>query len=125
MWADWFQGELSPQESQEDVLFKPICNISASSSVLKVGGSYKLLIVSISDQSGNDITDKYSSISFSWTAFIDDNDVTDIFTWLPQEEFNKIKIKAPNDRGYLNKTLIITCTISDKVAGTLHLNLSI
>lgn len=125
MWADWFQGELSPQESPEDTLFKPLCNISASSSVLKVGGSYKLLTVSISDQSGNDITDKYSSISFSWTAFIDDNDVTDIFTWLPQKEFNKIKIKAPSDRRYLNKILTITCAISDKVAGTLHLNLSI
>lgn len=125
MWADWFQGELSPQESQEDTLFKPLCNISASSSVLKVGGSYKLLTVSISDQSGNDITDKYSSTSFSWTASIDDNDVTDVFTWLPQKEFNKIKIKATSDRKYLNKILAITCAVSEKVVGTIQLNLSI
>lgn len=125
MWADWFQGELSPQESSEDTLFKPLCNISASSSILKVGGSYKLLTVSIGDQSGNDITNKYSSTSFSWTALIDDNDVTDLFTWLPQKEFNKIKIKAPNDRKYLNKILTITCVVSNKVVGTLQLNLSI
>lgn len=125
MWADWFQGELSPQESPEDTLFKPLCNISASSSVLKVGGSYKLLTVSISDQSGNDITDKYSSTSFSWMASIDGNDVTDLFTWLPQKEFNKIKIKAPSDRKYLNKILAITCVVSEKVIGTLQLNLSI
>lgn len=125
MWADWFQGELSPQESPEDTLFKPFCNISASSSVLKVRGSYKLLTVSISDQSGNDITDKYSSTSFSWTASIDNNDVTNLFTWLPQKEFNKIKIKAPNDRRYLNKILTITCAVSNNVVGTIQLNLSI
>ena len=125
MWADWFQGELSPQEPPEDTLFKPLCNISASSSVLKVGGSYKLLTASISDQSGNDITDKYSSTSFSWMASIDGNDVTDLFTWLPQKEFNKIKIKAPSDRKYLNKILAITCAVSEKVVGTLQLNLSI
>lgn len=125
MWADWFQGELSPQEPSDDDLFKPVCTISASSPVLKIGGSYKLLTASVKDNSGNDITEKYSSEAFTWKASIGDEYVTDLFTWLPQKEFNKIKIKAPNDRKYLNKTLTVTCTVTDKIVGTLQLNLSI
>ena len=68
-----------------------------------------------------DLTDTYSNDEFLWKAYFDDKDVSEKFTWLTQKDFNKIKIKAPNDRSYLNKELTITCTVAEKILGSLKL----
>ena len=78
--------------------------ITASTSTIKVGGSYKLLTMKIYDGDKVEDENKYSS-TFSWTCNIDDVDYTSQVTWLEQPSNNQIKIKLPKDRLLINKIL--------------------
>lgn len=88
--------------------------ITASTSTIKVGGSYKTLSVSVIDGNSTDITDNYYDATFEWNCAIDGVDFTenkDVITWLKGNSFNKQKIKFCNDRSYLQKILEVKCTV--------------
>ena len=129
MWADYFlQDEKLPPnketlgtDPENQVISKYACEIKASTPSIKVGGSYRLLTAIVFNDLRKDLTDTYSNNVFLWKAYINDEDVSEKFTWLAQKDFNKIKLKAPNDRSYLNKELTITCTITEKIIGSLKL----
>ena len=96
--------------------------IIASTSTIKVGGSYKTLTLKLYGADGNEITDNYSSYSpddFKWTCSITDGnnttDLSDKVTWLNGSLFNQKKIKFADDRSYLNKILVIKCVVDDIV----------
>ena len=129
MWADYYQQneklpankEALGADSENQVISKYTCEIKASTHSIKVGGSYRLLTATVFNDMREDLTDTYSNDEFLWKAYFDDEDVSEKFTWLTQKDFNKIKIKAPNDRSYLNKELTITCTVAEKTLGSLKL----
>ena len=94
--------------------------ITASTSTIKVGGSYKTLTLKLYDADDNEITDNYSSAAFDWTCYIKGNetdDLSDKVTWLNGSLFNQKKIKFPDDRSYLDKILVIYCRIFDEHEG--------
>lgn len=94
--------------------------ITASTSTIKVGGSYKTLTLKLYDADDNEITDNYSSAAFDWTCYIKGNetdDLSDKVTWLDGSLFNQKKIKFYDDRSYLNKILVIHCRIFDEHEG--------
>ena len=55
---------------------------------------------------------------------IDSEDIAELVSWLPQSDFNKIKIKFPNDRTYLNKILTVYCT-SGEIVGEIKLEITV
>ena len=94
--------------------------ITASTSTIKVGGSYKTLTLKLYDADNNEITDNYYSATFDWTCYIKGNetdDLSDKVTWLNGSLFNQKKIKFPDDRSYLNQILVIHCRIFDEHKG--------
>ena len=131
MYADYYNSTIEPEDTNNPIINVPeyLVDIKTSTYILKVGGSYKLLKCFISDDSRIDITENYSSAAFDWTCSINDEDFTDKVTWLPQKDFNTMKIKFPNDRTYLGKTIHITCTITSQngniISGSCDMELSI
>lgn len=117
MYADYYTSDITPTDPTEP-LPTPSSNygtITASTSTIKIGGSYKTLTVTVFDKNGTDITDTYSDADFKWYCSIDVVDLThntDIITWLDGTTFNKQKIKFSNDRSYLEKILEIKCVIT-------------
>lgn len=117
MYADYYDSEIAPTDPTEPTP-TPSTNygtITASTSTIKIGGSYKTLTMTIYDESGTDITDSYSDVEFKWSCSIDGVDLTDntdIITWLDGTAFNKKKIKFSNDRSYLEKILEVKCVIT-------------
>ena len=92
--------------------------ITASTSTIKVGGSYKTLTLKLYGADGNEITDNYSSYSpddFKWTCSITDGNKTtnlsDVVSWYKGKEFNQKKIKFPDNRDYLGKVLDVKCVV--------------
>ena len=115
MWADYYDSDIAPTDPTEPTP-TPSSNygtISASTSTIKIGGSYKTLTMTVYDENGTDITDSYSDATFNWTCSIDGVDFTNsnIITWLDGTTFNKQKIKFSNDRSYLEKILEVKCEI--------------
>ncbi len=114
MYADYFDSEILPEETMyltQDTPFK-YSKISATSAFIKVGGGYKLLTAKVFDDDNEDISDKYKNSTFEWSCSIDSEDMTNKVSWLSQPEFNRIRIKFPNDKKYLGKILDIICKIS-------------
>lgn len=117
MYADFYSSSINPIDPSESTP-TPTSNsakITASTSTIKIGGSYKTLSVSVIDENGVDITDNYSDADVKWTCSIDDVDFTentDVITWLNGNVFNKKKIKFCNDRSYLQKILEVKCTVA-------------
>ena len=117
MWADYYGSDIAPTDPTE-LTPAPSSNygtITASTSTIKIGGSYKTLTANVFDESGTDITDTYSDAVFNWTCGIEGVDLThntDIITWLDGTTFNKKKIKFSNDRSYLEKILEVKCVIT-------------
>ena len=119
MWADY----LSSTEPTDPDIPTPTPStiygkITASTSTIKVGGSYKTLTLKLYDADDNEITDSYSSYSpddFKWTCSITygnkTTDLTDVVSWLKGSLFNQRKIKFPNDRSYLGKILDVKCIV--------------
>lgn len=112
MWADYYSTNITPTDPSTQITATTYGKITASSSTIKVAGSYKTLTLKLYDNSNTEITDAYTSSDFIWTCSVEDEDLTDNVTWLPTSNFNQIKMKFSDDRTYLGKTLDIKCVVT-------------
>ena len=114
LWANYFSGNSTPTDpvTPSPTPSSITAKISASTSTIKVGGSYKSLIVNLFNDSNEDITTEYSDAEFTWTCSIDDEDWTDKVTWRNGIEFNQMKVKFPSDTSVIGKILSVKCEIA-------------
>ena len=125
MYADYYDSDnesISPVETIES--HSIYAQIVASTSTVKVGGSYKLLTLKVYDQDNNEITEQYSNSKVNWTCFVNGDNLTNKMTWLDGKEFNQKKIKFPDERTYLGKVLTIKCSVGS-LKTSIDFNLSI
>lgn len=113
MYADYFDSNITPTDPDTSypLTSSITATISASTSTIKVGGSYKTLTVNVFDNSNEDITTKYTNAEFIWTCSIGDEDWTEKVTWRNGTEFNQRKVKFPNDVSMIGKIINVQCTI--------------
>ena len=112
LWANYFDGTAPTDPSAPTTPPSSItARISASTSTIKVGGSYKNLTVNLFNDSNEDITTEYTDATFTWTCSVDDEDWTDKVTWRAGTEYNQKKVKFPNDTSTIGKILSIKCEI--------------
>ena len=113
MWASYFDSEIAPTDpdTQTTPPSSITAKISASTSTIKVGGSYKNLTVNLFNDSNEDITTEYTDATFTWTCFIDNEDWTDKVTWRAGTEYNQKKVKFHNDTSAIGKILSVKCEI--------------
>ena len=113
MWADYFKSSITPTDPSTPTPAPSsiTAKISASTSTIKVGGSYKSLTVNLYNDSNEDITTEYSDVTISWSCSIDDEDWTDKVTWRDGTEFNQKKLKFPNDSSVIGKILTVKCIV--------------
>ena len=113
MWADYFDSEIAPTDPSTPTTptSSITARISASTSTIKVGGSYKNLTVNLFNDSNEDITTEYADATFTWTCSIDNEDWTDKATWRAGTEYNQKKVKFPNDASTIGKILSVKCKI--------------
>nr|DAZ07515.1 MAG TPA: hypothetical protein [Caudoviricetes sp.] len=113
MYANYFDSEIAPTDPSTPTPTPSsiTAKISASTSTIKVGGSYKNLTVNLFNDSNEDITTEYSDATISWICSIDDEDWTDKVTWRDGTEFNQKKLKFPSDTSTIGKILTVKCTI--------------
>lgn len=113
MYADYFDSTITPIDPDipSPTPSSIIAKISASTSTIKVGGSYKSLIINLFNDSNEDITTEYLDAEFKWTCSIDDEDWTDKVIWRNGTEFNQMKVKFPRDDSVLGKSMLVECTI--------------
>lgn len=113
MYANYFDSEIAPTDP--DTPTTPpssiTARIAASTSTIKVGGSYKNLTVNLFNDSNEDITTEYADAIFTWTCSIDNEDWTDKVTWRAGTEYNQKKVKFPSDTSVIGKILSVKCTI--------------
>lgn len=114
MWANYFDTSITPTDpsTPTPTPSSTTARISASTSTIKVGGSYKNLTVNLFNDSNEDITTKYADETFTWTCSIDNEDWTDKVIWRAGTEFNQKKLKFPNDNSVIGKILSVKCVIS-------------
>lgn len=114
MYANYFDSEIAPTDPSTPTTppSSITARISASTSTIKVGGSYKNLTVNLFNDSNEDITTEYTDASFTWTCSIDDEDWTDKVTWRAGTEYNQKKVKFPNNASTIGKILSIKCEIT-------------
>lgn len=112
LWANYFDGTAPTDPSTPTTPPSSItARISASTSTIKVGGSYKNLTVNLFNDSNEDITTEYADATFTWTCSIDNEDWTDKVTWRAGTEYNQKKVKFPSDTSTIGKILSIKCEI--------------
>ena len=113
MYADYFDSEIVPTDpsTPTPTPSSTTAKISASTSTIKVGGSYKFLTVNLYNNSNEDITAEYSAATFNWTCSINDEDWTDKVVWRDDAEFNQKKLKFPMDTSVIGNILSIKCEI--------------
>lgn len=112
LWANYFDGTAPTDPSTPTTPPSSItARISASTSTIKVGGSYKNLTVNLFNDSNEDITTEYADATFTWTCSIDNEDWTDKVTWRAGTEYNQKKVKFPNDASVIGKILSVKCEI--------------
>ena len=113
MYANYFDSEIAPTDPSNPTTppSSITARISASTSTIKVGGSYKNLTVNLFNDSNEDITTEYADATFTWTCFIDNEDWTDKVTWRAGTEYNQKKVKFPNDTSTIGKILSVKCEI--------------
>lgn len=113
MWASYFDSEIAPTDPSTPTTppSSITARISASTSTIKVGGSYKNLTVNLFNDSNEDITTEYADATFTWTCSIDDEDWTDKVTWRAGTEYNQKKVKFPNNTSTIGKILSVKCAI--------------
>ena len=113
MWANYFDSEVAPTDPSTPTAptSSITARISASTSTIKVGGSYKNLTVNLFNDSNEDITTEYADATFTWTCSIDDEDWTDKVTWRAGTEYNQKKVKFPSDTSVIGKILSVKCEI--------------
>lgn len=113
MWASYFDSEITPTDPSTPST-RPssiTARISASTSTIKVGGSYKNLTVNLFNDSNEDITTEYADATCTWACSIDNEDWTDKVTWRAGTEYNQKKVKFPNDTSVIGKILSVKCEI--------------
>lgn len=122
MWASYFDSEIAPTDPSNPTTppSSITAKISASTSTIKVGGSYKNLTVNLFNNSNEDITTEYADATFTWTCSIDNEDWTDKVTWRAGTEYNQKKVKFPNDTSAIGKILFIQCVIFDEHQGYIN-----
>lgn len=113
MYANYFDSEITPTDPSIPTTppSSITARISASTSTIKVGGSYKNLTVNLFNDSNEDITTEYADATFTWTCAIDNEDWTDKVTWRADTEYNQKKVKFPNDTSTIGKILSVKCEI--------------
>lgn len=113
MYANYFDSEITPTDPSTPTTppSSITAKISASTSTIKVGGSYKNLTVNLFNDSNEDITTEYTDATFTWTCSVDDEDWTDKVTWRVGTEYNQKKVKFPSDSSTIGKILSVKCTI--------------
>lgn len=114
MWASYFDSEITPTDPSTPAPTPSniAARISASTSTIKVGGSYKNLTVNLFNDSNEDITNEYSDAIFTWTCSTDDEDWTKKVTWKDGIAFNQKKAKFPSDTSVIGKILSIKCEVT-------------
>lgn len=118
MWADYFAA-IEPTDPDIPIPTSPTVygKITASTSTIKVGGSYKTLTLKLYDEYGDEITDNYTSATFDWSCCVTNGDemtdLSDKVVWLDGKNFNQKKVKFTDDRTYLGKVLDIRCVVDD------------
>ena len=114
MWASYFDSEITPTDPSTPTPTPSsiTAKISASTSTIKVGGSYKSLTVNLYNDSNEDITTEYSDVTISWSCSIDDEDWTDKVTWRDGTEFNQKKLKFPSNNSVIGKILTVKCVVT-------------
>ena len=119
MYANYFDSEIAPTDPSNPITPPPpiTARISASTSTIKVGGSYRNLTVNLFNDSNEDITAEYADATFTWTCSIDNEDWTDKVTWRAGTEYNQKKVKFPNYTSAIGKILIVQCIIFDEHQG--------
>ena len=112
LWANYFDGT-APTDPSTPITppYSTTARISASTSTIKVGGSYKNLTVNLFNDSNEDITTEYTDATFTWTCSIDNEDWTGKVTWRAGTEYNQKKVKFPNDSSVIGKILSVKCEI--------------
>lgn len=111
MYANYFDSEIAPIDPSTPTPSSITARISASTSTIKVGGSYKNLTVNLFNDSIEDITTEYADATFTWTCSIDNEDWTDKVTWRAGTEYNQKKVKFPSDNSTIGKILSVKCAI--------------
>lgn len=113
MWASYFDSEIAPTDPSNPTTppSSITARISASTSTIKVGGSYKNLTVNLFNDSNEDITTEYADATFTWTCSIDNEDWTDKVTWRAGAEYNQKKVKFPSGNSVIGKILSVKCKI--------------
>lgn len=113
MYANYFDSEIAPTDPSTPTTppSSIIARISASTSTIKVGGSYKNLTVNLFNDSNEDITTEYADATFTWTCSINNEDWTDKVTWRAGTEYNQKKVKFPSDNSTIGKILSVKCAI--------------
>lgn len=113
MYANYFDSEIAPTDPSTPTTppSSITAKISASTSTIKVGGSYKNLTVNLFNDSNEDITTEYSDATIRWTCFIDNEDWTDKVTWRAGTEYNQKKVKFPSDTSVIGKILSVMCEV--------------
>ena len=116
LWADYYDSNIEPTDpdTPSPTPSNTYGKITASTSTIKVGGSYKTLTLKLYDADDNEVTDNYSSATFDWSCYIKGNetdDLSDKVTWLNGSLFNQKKIKFADDKSYLDKILVIKCIV--------------
>lgn len=115
MYANYFDSEITPIDPSTPTTppSSITAKISASTSTIKVGGSYKNLTVNLFNDSNEDITTEYTDATFTWTCSVDDEDWTDKVTWRVGTEYNQKKVKFPSDSSVIGKILSVKCEITN------------
>ncbi len=112
LWANYFGGTVPTDSSTPTTPPSSIAaRISASTSTIKVGGSYKNFTVNLFNDSNENITTEYADATFTWTCSIDNEDWTGKVTWRAGTEYNQKKVKFPNDTSVIGKILSIKCEV--------------
>lgn len=113
MYANYFDSEIAPTDPTTPTTppSSITARISASTSTIKVGGSYKNLTVNLFNDSNEDITTEYADTTFTWTCSIDNEDWTDKVTWRAGTEYNQKKVKFPSDTSVIGKILSVMCEV--------------
>lgn len=114
MWADYYDSSIEPTDpdTPSSTPSSITAKISASTSSIKVGGSFRTLTANLFNESNEDITSEYENSLFTWTCSIGDENWTDIVTWRSSTKFNQTKLSFPLDKTQLGKILSVKCAIT-------------
>lgn len=130
LWADYYDSNIEPTDpdTPSPAPSTTYGKITASTSTIKVGGSYKTLTLKLYDADNNEITDNYSSATFDWSYYIKGNEMdlseSGVVTLIEGSSvFNQAKIKFADDRSYLGKILVINCCIFNEHEGYINASL--